>query len=215
MGRSLLGYVLHVAAGPVESAGPGTSWSSRDNSLGPRLLMDWVLRKQKKIAIWARFPHLPMELYHETFLRRIGSLLGIVLKIDKLTSIHSRGKFAKICVEIDLQKSLVPKIEAKGPVYCVEYEEPHLICLKCDKYGHKEVSGDGGVVGVGDDSRASTNPMMVLENGSIMLIKVDVSNPITIINDGGIKEGNVVIIQEEIATHLILVLGSLQKKKGQ
>lgn len=31
-------------------------------------------------------------------------MLGTMLKIDKLTSIHSRGHFAQICVEIDLDK---------------------------------------------------------------------------------------------------------------
>ncbi|KAK7401077.1 hypothetical protein VNO78_12389 [Psophocarpus tetragonolobus] len=34
------------------------------------------------------------------------------LKIDRLTSIHSREKFVRLCVEIDLQKQLIPKIEA-------------------------------------------------------------------------------------------------------
>ncbi|RDX93831.1 hypothetical protein CR513_23871, partial [Mucuna pruriens] len=103
----------------------------------------WILafiesaKKIKKIAVWVHFPRLPMELYHETILGRVGPLLGTILKIDKLTLIHTQGKFARICVEIDLQKSLVPKIEAKRHVYCVEYEGLHLICFKCDKYGHK------------------------------------------------------------------------------
>ncbi|KAL4305862.1 hypothetical protein AHAS_Ahas16G0120700 [Arachis hypogaea] len=33
-----------------------------------------------------------------------GSAIGQMLKIDHTTSIHSRGRFARICVEIDLAK---------------------------------------------------------------------------------------------------------------
>ncbi|RDX90292.1 hypothetical protein CR513_27862, partial [Mucuna pruriens] len=117
-----------------------------------------------------------MELHHEAFLRRAGSLLGTIVKIDKLTSIYTRGKFARIYVEIDLQKPLVPKIEVE----------------------EQEVSGDGEVVKVRIDSGALIDLMMVLEDGSITLVWAHVSSLVTIINDRAIKEGNAVIIQEEI-----------------
>ncbi|RYQ94661.1 hypothetical protein Ahy_B08g089602 [Arachis hypogaea] len=37
-----------------------------------------------------------------------------MLKIDRATSKHSRGKFPRICVEIDLTKKLVPRISVLG-----------------------------------------------------------------------------------------------------
>ncbi|RZB91318.1 hypothetical protein D0Y65_023648 [Glycine soja] len=37
---------------------------------------------------------------------RIFSNLGKFLKVDKLMLIHLRGKFARICVELDLEKNL-------------------------------------------------------------------------------------------------------------
>nr|KYP54029.1 hypothetical protein KK1_000195 [Cajanus cajan] len=52
--------------------------------------------KTRKVAAWIRIPGLPIELYNERFLWRVGSKLGSMLKIDKLTSIHSRGLHA-IC----------------------------------------------------------------------------------------------------------------------
>jgi hypothetical protein len=58
----------------------------------------------RKVAIWVRIPRLPIELYNDIFLRRIGNSMGAFLKMDRLTSIHSRGKFAWICVEMDLEK---------------------------------------------------------------------------------------------------------------
>ena len=78
-----------------------------------------------------------MELYNPKFLWRAGAKLGTMLKIDENTSIHSRGKFARICVEIDLRRQLVPSFTALGKVFYVEYEGLHLVCFKCGRYGHK------------------------------------------------------------------------------
>ncbi|MCI53307.1 hypothetical protein A2U01_0074553, partial [Trifolium medium] len=63
-----------------------------------------------------------------------------MLKIDKLTSIHARGKFARICVEIDLEKKLIPQVSvnALGLVLNLEYEGLHAVCFNCGKYGHKK-----------------------------------------------------------------------------
>ncbi|XP_057755895.1 uncharacterized protein LOC130975082 [Arachis stenosperma] len=56
----------------------------------------------QKVSVWVRIPNLPAELYNKFFLWKVGKALGTMLKVDELTSIHSRGKFARICVEIDL-----------------------------------------------------------------------------------------------------------------
>lgn len=61
-----------------------------------------------------------------------------MLKVDRLTSIQSRGKFARICVEIDLERQLTSKIQVLGHVLSVEYEGLHLVCFGCGKYGHKK-----------------------------------------------------------------------------
>lgn len=62
----------------------------------------------KKIAVWIRIPRLPLELYNASFLWRISSSLGNMMKVDKLTLIHSRGQFARICVELNLENPLIP-----------------------------------------------------------------------------------------------------------
>ncbi|KAJ1426406.1 Endonuclease/exonuclease/phosphatase superfamily [Sesbania bispinosa] len=66
-----------------------------------------------------------------------GSEIGTMLKIDELTSIHSRGRFARIYVEIDLRCQPVPYVSALGQTFKVEYEGLHLICFNCGKYEHK------------------------------------------------------------------------------
>ncbi|KAL4356105.1 hypothetical protein AHAS_Ahas09G0053400 [Arachis hypogaea] len=56
-----------------------------------------------------------------------------MLKINKATSIHSKGRFAKICAEIDLSKKLVPQISVLGSTLNIEYEGLHLIFFTCEK----------------------------------------------------------------------------------
>lgn len=61
-----------------------------------------------------------------------------MLRVDHHTSIHSRGKFARICVELDLQRELVPSFTVFGREFKLEYEGLHLICFGCGKYGHRK-----------------------------------------------------------------------------
>lgn len=117
---------------------------------GPWLILDHYLLVQRwrpmfkptkptvqKIAAWVRFPNLPIELYNKTFLWRAGSLLGTMLRIDDRTSIQSRGKFARICVELDLRRPLVPILSVLGQEFPVEYDGLHLICFSCGKFDHR------------------------------------------------------------------------------
>lgn len=66
-----------------------------------------------------------------------GGKLGTMLKVDQLTSFQARGQYARICVEIDLTKKLVSKIEVLGHTLLLEYEGLHSICFSCGRVGHK------------------------------------------------------------------------------
>ncbi|XP_061361919.1 uncharacterized protein LOC133305695, partial [Gastrolobium bilobum] len=101
----------------------------------------------KKMAVWVRIPGLPIELYTARYLWRIGNIFGRTLKVDRNSLrksevgeevITERGKFARICVEIDLRKSLLSKFVIGNKVYPVGYECLHLLCFKCGMYGHKK-----------------------------------------------------------------------------
>lgn len=102
----------------------------------PLFLMN--AQKTRKVAVWIRIPKLPIELYNDTFLRRIGMQLGNFLKVDRLTSIHSRGKYARICVELDLDNPLESHIVIRGCPLYLEYEGLHTICFRCGRFGHKK-----------------------------------------------------------------------------
>jgi hypothetical protein len=60
----------------------------------------------KKATVLICILRLTLELCNGGFLWMIGSALGTMLKIGRLTSIHSGGQYTHICVEIDLEKVL-------------------------------------------------------------------------------------------------------------
>ncbi|PNX57927.1 hypothetical protein L195_g058937, partial [Trifolium pratense] len=84
-----------------------------------------------KTAVWVRFSGLPIEYYDSRILHFIGNRIGKTVKVDKKTLLQERGKFARLCVEVDLSKPLLAMFELKGRHYTVEYEGLHLLCLSC------------------------------------------------------------------------------------
>ncbi|XP_020211772.1 uncharacterized protein LOC109796515 [Cajanus cajan] len=142
-----------------------------------RPLFTITATQTRKVATWIRIPGLPIKLYNDRFLWRVGNKLGSMLKIDKLTSIHSRGKFARICAEINLNKKLVSMINVMGHIIKLEYEGLHAICFKCGKYGHRQevcvnpitqsptLNGDNDTINKGamdlddDDQHAELQPI--------------------------------------------------------
>nr|KYP33331.1 hypothetical protein KK1_045826 [Cajanus cajan] len=90
---------------------------------------------------------LSIELFKTRFLYRVGSRLGTMLKIDKLTSIQYHGRFVRICVKIVFGRMLVSQINALGHILKLEYKGLHTICFKCGKYGHKQDSCTDPMVG--------------------------------------------------------------------
>lgn len=89
----------------------------------------------RKLAMWIRVPVLPTELFSNEFLTRLGSTLGVMLKVDKVMTVQTRGCFVRICVEIGLDEPLQAKVIARGYLLHLQYGGLHSIC-----YGHKDSS---------------------------------------------------------------------------
>ncbi|XP_058783386.1 uncharacterized protein LOC131658066 [Vicia villosa] len=89
-----------------------------------------------KVAVWIRISGLPVEYYDPKILYVIGNLVGNTIKVDKNTLQGERGKYARICVEVDLTKPLFAMFELKDKSYRVEFEGLHLLCITCGKFGH-------------------------------------------------------------------------------
>ncbi|XP_016207912.1 uncharacterized protein LOC107648623 [Arachis ipaensis] len=90
------------------------------------------------IAAWVRLPRLAIEYYEEEMLNKIGNILGRNLKVDSNTADKCRGKFARLCVELDLTESLVSQYSINRVRYIVEYEEIYNICFSCGMVGHEK-----------------------------------------------------------------------------
>ncbi|KAI9087808.1 hypothetical protein K1719_030138 [Acacia pycnantha] len=82
--------------------------------------------------------NVPFEFYNVESLRRLGNMIGKMIKVDRSTSIYDKGGFARICVEIDLKKPLLPTYMVFGEERPIIYEGLHHVCFTCGKYGHQK-----------------------------------------------------------------------------
>jgi hypothetical protein len=89
------------------------------------------------VAIWVRLPELPVEYYHKDSLLHIGSSLGPVLRVDFNTTVDTRGRFARICVQLDLDKPLARTVRVGKTRLAVIYEGVGLLCFHCGRIGHR------------------------------------------------------------------------------
>lgn len=64
--------------------------------------------------VWVRFPDLPIELFDEEILYNLGDLEGHIVCVDETTKDAFRGRYARACVEVDLNKPLQPSITVLG-----------------------------------------------------------------------------------------------------
>lgn len=87
------------------------------------------------LAVWVRFPNSPMDYFEESFLWKIANKIGRPLRVDLTTVSAVRGRFARVCVEVDLSKPMLSKFRLKRRTRKIEYEGMHIICFECGRYG--------------------------------------------------------------------------------
>jgi hypothetical protein len=92
--------------------------------------------KIDKTMVWIRFPGLNVCYYDESILLALATAVGTPVKVDSNTLNVRRGRFARVCVQIDLNKPVVGKVWMRNFWYQVEYEGLHRICSTCGCYGH-------------------------------------------------------------------------------
>ncbi|PNX84577.1 hypothetical protein L195_g040639, partial [Trifolium pratense] len=90
----------------------------------------------EKVAVWVRISGLPIEYYDAKVLHFIGDRIGKTVRVDKNTLTQERGKYARLCVEVDLTNALLAMFTIKNRKYNVEYEGLHLLCITCGRFGH-------------------------------------------------------------------------------
>ncbi|CAN0838520.1 hypothetical protein LINGRAHAP2_LOCUS2197 [Linum grandiflorum] len=74
------------------------------------------------LVTWIQLSGLPLEYYNDDGLFAIASRIGTPIRSDRKAALVTRGKFARLCVEIDLSKPLLPKIGVNGHWQKIVYE---------------------------------------------------------------------------------------------
>ena len=89
------------------------------------------------VADWIRLNELPIELYEPKVLKEIGGNIGNVLRIDSYTAMEARGKYARLCIQVDVNKPLINIVIIGRFEQGVTYEGIQRLCFSCGRVGHK------------------------------------------------------------------------------
>nr|POF12560.1 uncharacterized protein CFP56_20045 [Quercus suber] len=92
------------------------------------------------VAVWIRLNELPIEFYNAEALFHIGKAIGNVLRVDTHTASETRGRFACLCVQVDVDKPLINTVLIGRFEQTVTYEGIHRMCFSCGRMGHRRES---------------------------------------------------------------------------
>lgn len=90
-----------------------------------------------RTLVWVRFTALQLKMSEEKTLMWMGNSVGKAIKVDICTNDVVRGKYAKVYMEVDLDKALKPNVMVYGRRYAVEYKGLLKICFQCGQFGHR------------------------------------------------------------------------------
>lgn len=80
---------------------------------------------------------LPIESYEPSVLLDLGQAIGPVLRIDMHMARETRGRFSRICVQVNLKNSPIKIIKIGGIEQPVQYEGINSLCFSYGRVGHK------------------------------------------------------------------------------
>ncbi|XP_019181605.1 PREDICTED: osmotin-like protein TPM-1 [Ipomoea nil] len=66
--------------------------------------------KFSKMAVWVRFPRLSVEYFRDDIIKSVLEDVGKPLGLDQTTTAVVKGRYARVAVEVDLNKPLVSEI---------------------------------------------------------------------------------------------------------
>lgn len=90
------------------------------------------------VAVWIQLPKLPIKYYDPTILRKLGSTIGPILRIDSHTINGERGRFARLCIQVNINKPLIKCIKIGKMTQALQYEGFHSLCFACGHIGHRK-----------------------------------------------------------------------------
>ena len=90
-------------------------------------------------AVWIHLENLPIEYYNPDFLKHLGHKLGKLLKVIAITSATIRGRYARLCVQINTANPLPKRVKLGAFWQNIVYENLPLLCYQCGQLGHREL----------------------------------------------------------------------------
>jgi len=88
-----------------------------------------------RVDQWIRIPRLPWELWELDYLAEVLKRVGHVIKLDNNTLRGLKGKFAHICINLDITKPLPGNLTVSRMGSCLRvpiiYEGLHEVCPLC------------------------------------------------------------------------------------
>lgn len=93
----------------------------------------WVqslLCNLSSVAVWIRLPKLPIEFYEPNALLKIRRAIGPILHIDSHVASGVRGRFTRLCVQVNLDKPLIREVYLGKLVQNVQYEGINSLCVR-------------------------------------------------------------------------------------
>lgn len=97
---------------------------------------DNSMEEIESVIAWIHLLGMALHYYHKKILRMLGQIIGSIIKVDYNNESATRGKFARLTVEVALTKPLISQFFLDGKVQKVEYEGLPTICFGCGKYEH-------------------------------------------------------------------------------
>lgn len=89
---------------------------------------------------WVTITRLPQEFWGETKLTSLMSRVGVFLKADEFTLKREKGKFARVCLNVDVTKPLRGTLTINSSATIlhlpISYEGLHEVCAICGSTVH-------------------------------------------------------------------------------
>nr|POE67859.1 hypothetical protein CFP56_62031 [Quercus suber] len=97
-----------------------------------------ALANVSSIVVWIRLNELPFEYYNAEALQLIGKAIGNVFRVDTFTALETRGRFARLCVQVDMEKPLATGIMIGRLEQQICYKGIQKMCFECGRLGHRK-----------------------------------------------------------------------------
>ncbi|KAJ0984231.1 hypothetical protein J5N97_002587 [Dioscorea zingiberensis] len=99
--------------------------------------------KLTSAILWVQLYNLSPEYWEMEHLKTVAAKIGKVIKVDETTFLQDRAKFARVCIEIDLNQPLKKGVwvNSEEPVnsqcfVSILYEKLPVFCYKCGVVEH-------------------------------------------------------------------------------